>query len=123
MTIDISTNEIDTSTSVEERESYIELSSATDLSNNIVSPSAIINEYESFKDDIPNYSDDDLGSVDTVNSIYIDQMKRSLDEDAYTNRNLSAYNYKKSSNDDLISVMKKIKSSFSKEKEKEIIKK
>jgi len=124
MTIDISTNEIDSSTPAEKKD--IELTIVTDLSDNIlsdnvVSPSAILSEYESFKDDIPleNNSDDDLASIDTVNSIYIDQMKRSLDENAYTNRNLSAYNFKKSSNENLISIMKKkIKSSFSKENEK-----
>lgn len=118
MNIDISTNEIDGSTFVEERDSYIELRTARDLSDNIVSPAAIVNEYESLKDEIPieNYSDDDtLTSVDSVNSLFMNQMKRSLDEDAYTNRNLSAYNYKKSSNENLISIMKKKKSSFSKE--------
>ena len=118
MTIDISTNEIGSSTLAEKKN--IELTIVTDLSDNIVSPSAIVSEYESFKDDIPleNNSDDDLASIDTVNSLYMDQMKRSLDEECFTNRNLSAYNFKKSSHENLISIMKKkIKSSFSKEKD------
>lgn len=107
MTIDISTNEIGSSNPAEKKD--IELTIVTDLSDNIVSPSAIVSEYESFKDNIPleNNSDDDLASIDTVNSLYMDQMKRSLDEECFTNRNLSAYNFKKSSHENLISIMKK----------------